>query len=101
MTSSSLSINDEGVVNVSGMLTFSTVAELSAAAPEKFGQQSELVINLADVSRSDSAGLALLIDWMRFAKNNNKSIVFQNIPDQMLAIANASGLDELIPVQIR
>jgi ABC-type transporter Mla MlaB component len=38
---------------------------------------------------------------MRFAKNNNKSIVFQNIPDQMLAIANASGLDELIPVQIR
>jgi phospholipid transport system transporter-binding protein len=99
MTSSNLSINETGNVIVSGDLTFATVTELFDLAPQKFEQQSDLVINLAGVTRSDSAGLALVIEWIRFANNNHKSIVFQNIPDQMLAIAHASGLDELIPVQ--
>ncbi len=99
MTSNNLSINEAGKVIVKGDLTFDTVTKLFDSAPQKFEQQSDLVINLAGVTRSDSAGLALVIEWIRFANKNRKSIVFQNIPDQMLAIAHASGLDELIPVQ--
>lgn len=84
--------------HVTGELTFATVNGLLEQAPALFEEHSQLKIDLANVTRSDSAGLALLIDWMRLAKTNNKEIMFYNIPEQMLAIANASGVDELLPV---
>lgn len=94
----SLSTDNNGVINVSGELTFTTAGQLLTAAPILFEKQSSLEIDLANVTRSDSAGLALLVDWMRYAKNSNKKIVFHHMPTQLLAIANASGLDELLPV---
>lgn len=90
---------ETGHIDVSGELTFTTVNELLESAPVLFAPISMLDIDLADVTRSDSAGLALLIDWMRSAKQMNKNIVFHNIPAQMLAMAHASGLDELLPLQ--
>ncbi len=64
-----------------------------------FESITDLDIDLAEVSHSDSAGLALLIHWIRFAKQTNKKIVFHNIPAQMMAIADVSGLNELLPIQ--
>jgi len=90
---------ETGCINVCGDLTFTTVNDLLVASRGVFAPIAVLDIDLADVSCSDSAGLALLIDWMRSAKQKNKNIVFHNIPAQMLAMAHASGLDELLPLQ--
>lgn len=90
---------ETGCINVCGDLTFATVNDLLVSARRVFTPIKVLDIDLADVSCSDSAGLALLIDWMRAAKEENKPIVFHNIPAQMLAMAHASGLDELLPLQ--
>lgn len=90
---------ETGCINVCGDLTFATVNDLLVSARRVFTPIKVLDIDLADVSCSDSAGLALLIDWMRAAKKENKPIVFHNIPAQMLAMAHASGLDELLPLQ--
>lgn len=90
---------ESGSINVSGDLTFTTVNELLSTSHTLFAPVAELDIDLSDVTRSDSAGLALLIDWMRLAKQMNKNIVFHSIPSQMLAMAHASGLDELLPLQ--
>lgn len=84
---------------LAGELSFATVNDVMTEANSLFEPIEALDIDLAKVTRSDSAGLALLIDWMRTAKSSNKKIVFHNIPAQMLAIATASGLDELIPLQ--
>lgn len=94
----SLSADVHGIINVGGELTFNTVNELLTKAPILFKKHDKLEINLLDVTRSDSAGLALLVDWMRYAKRSNKTIAFHNLPSQMLAIANASGFDELLPI---
>ncbi|MBL1321836.1 MAG: STAS domain-containing protein [Methylophaga sp.] len=85
--------------HVAGELTFATVNTLLEQAPTLFDNHHKLNIDLAAVTRSDSAGLALLIDWMRLAKTNSKEIMFYNIPVQITAIANASGVDELLPTQ--
>ena len=90
---------DTGLFRVGGQLTFSTVNDILGQAQALFEPINTLAIDLAEVTRSDSAGLALLITWMRDAKNSNKNIVFHNIPSQMLAMANASGLVELLPLQ--
>lgn len=94
----SLATDSQGIVNVSGELTFNTANQLLTAAPKLFEQLTKLEIDLANVTRSDSAGLALLVDWMRYARKSNKAIIFHNVPSQMLAIANASGFDELLPI---
>ena len=94
----SLSADNNGVISVSGELTFKTANQILLEAPILFEELSHLEIDLADVTRSDSAGLALLVDWMRYAQRGNKEIVFHHMPKQLLAIANASGLDELLPV---
>jgi phospholipid transport system transporter-binding protein len=90
---------ETGYINVCGDLTFATVNDLLISSRRVFTPITALDIDLADVSCSDSAGLALLIDWMRLAKQQNKNILFHNIPAQMLAMAHASGLDELLPLQ--
>lgn len=84
---------------LSGELSFATVSKVLEQATQMFEPIADLDINLAEVSRSDSAGLALLVHWIRQANKTNKKIVFHNIPAQMLAIADASGLDELLPIQ--
>ena len=53
-------------------------------------------IDLAEVSRSDSAGLALLLEWIAQSNHNNTSITFKNLPEQMQAIIKVSGLETLI-----
>ncbi|PHS24512.1 MAG: sulfate transporter [Methylophaga sp.] len=90
--------SEDNIFRVTGELTFATVNALLEQAPDLFENHHKLNIDLTNVTRSDSAGLALLIDWIRLAKNTNKEIMFYNIPAQMLAISNASGVDELLPV---
>lgn len=99
--SQAISINLEPAsesILVSGELTFATVNAVLGEIQTLATSLPVLNIDLADVTRSDSAGLALLVHWMRVAKTAKKPILFHNIPGQMLAIASASGLDDLLPV---
>jgi phospholipid transport system transporter-binding protein len=86
-------------IRVSGELSFKSVPALVSISQEYFKNDNELDIDLADVSRADSAGVALLIEWQRQAKKLKKSISFLNIPSQMLAIARLSGVDELLSLK--
>ncbi|MCB2426498.1 STAS domain-containing protein [Methylophaga pinxianii] len=84
---------------VSGELTFDTAANGIDMTEELFTDIAVLDVDLSEVTRSDSAGLALLIEWMRQAEKLNKPIRYFNMPTQMLAMAEASGLEELLPLQ--
>jgi phospholipid transport system transporter-binding protein len=84
---------------VSGEMTLDTATDIVAETESLFDQAPTVSIDLTAVSRADSAGLALLITWMRQAKKSGKTISFHNLPTQMQAIARASGLDEFLPIQ--
>lgn len=84
---------------ISGELTLETAKAVLAETESQFDKSAQLDIDLAQVSRADSAGLALLITWMRQAKQSDKKISFAHLPAQMLAIAKASGLDTILPLK--
>lgn len=86
-------------IRVAGELTFNTAANGIEMGKELFAEAAVLEMDLSDVTRSDSAGLALLIEWMRQASSLNKPIRYFNMPPQMVAMAEASGLEELLPLQ--
>ena len=87
----------EGRYLVSGPLQFRTVAETRRQGLRLLSAHPELVLDLGGVTRADSAGLALLIEWMREARHQRVQVHFENIPDQLLAIARASQLDKFLP----
>ena len=88
-----------GRLEIHGDLNFSSVALLWNGAGGTIPQREELDIDLSHVQRSDSAGLALLVEFLRQARQAGQSIRFFNIPAQMLAIARVSALDEVLPLQ--
>ncbi|HEY9199063.1 MAG TPA: STAS domain-containing protein [Gammaproteobacteria bacterium] len=88
----------DGRLILEGELSFATVTRLNGAALELLGEADAIRIDLQGIDRSDSAGLALLVDWMRTAHRLGKPIQFLNIPQQMLAIARVSSLDQVLPL---
>ncbi len=57
------------------------------------------VLDLAAVRRSDSAGLALVVDWLRAARRRGLDLAIEGAPPQLADIARVSGLDGLIGVE--
>jgi len=90
----------DGVLSVRGELSFASVTRLlERSRPLLAAAKGQLVIDLAGVDRSDSAGLALLMEWLRMARGLGTNILFRHVPEQMLAIARASDLERLIPLE--
>ena len=88
----------DGTLVLTGVLTIATVTRIHR---ESLGYFHETVaaprsINLSGVTGADSAGLALLIEWVRLGKQQNCAIKFQNMPAQMLPLARLFGVDHLL-----
>ena len=85
-----------------GQLNFNSVPPLwKKNRLELFGEdnhQQRLIIDLALVERSDSSGLAMLVEWYREAEQCQKTIEFKNLPAQMMDIAKVSGLSDILPM---
>jgi len=90
----------DGSWQVCGELSFASVPGLLKRGGIVFEPEDDkpLCIDLAGVPRADSAGLALLVCWVRQARRHNVRLVFRNVPNQMLKIAGVSGLDGILPL---
>lgn len=93
--------NGNGKFQLCGILSFLTVPELIKRTSGLFDKSVNIEVDLGGVIRSDSAGVALLVEWMNEARHNDKQIRFLNIPLQMLAIARVSSLDQVLPLSRR
>lgn len=94
---SEASISQQGdALKLSGRLNFSSVASLLTANAWLQGEQ--LIVDLSDVERSNSAGLALLLEWMKIAQQKGLQIKYHNVPEQLLVIARAYGVDQDLPI---
>ncbi len=81
---------------VIGSLHFTTVSALLAAGIAAIDAGRAAVIDLAGVTKSDSAGLALLIEWLSVAKAASRPLRFENIPSQLQQLARLSEVEELL-----
>ncbi len=91
---SQIVVENANTWRLSGELCFANVNALLM----EFTQLSLLskggILDLHDVTRTDSAGLALLIELLKRAQN--APITFRNIPAQMQSLATVSGVQELL-----
>jgi phospholipid transport system transporter-binding protein len=85
-----------GTWKLEGNLGFSTVSGLLKDTPRSFSASGDIKLDLSGVVRADSAGLALLVEWLREFERGNRSIEFLNMPEQMRSIAHVCGLVEIL-----
>ncbi len=63
-----------------GELTFATVAGMLTAGP-KVDPTKPAIVDLSGLTRGDSAGLALLIEWLAAARANGRVIRYTGLPE--------------------
>lgn len=80
-------------------LTFETVNEILTESLPLFDGQTSISIDFEEVGESDSAGLALLIEWVSWAGLNDCDIRFENVPQQLKTMAEISEVSGLIGSQ--
>ena len=95
----SLHIDEYGTIAIKGDLDFQSVPELCQNSAKLFSEQTALCIDLTDVNRCDSSGVALLVEWLRQARSSGQTLKFINIPAQMRAIIKVADLEELLPME--
>jgi len=86
-----------GHFRVTGPLTFDSVEQALHASRELFAAHPRIELDLQKVDNTDSAGLALLVEWAGWARREKRSILFRHLPAQALALARISEVDKLLP----
>lgn len=89
-------IEHQNCLVVSGTLNFATVASLWNASLPLLEKQPSLQFDLSKIISANSAGLTLLLEWIRYAREKGKSICFQNMPSQLLSIATVAGVNKIL-----
>ena len=87
-----------GRVVVSGELTFATARDarqLGVLVLES-SRAERIVIDCAGVTRADSAGLAVLLEWLAWSRRKNRPVSFESLPASLVAIARISEVDGLL-----
>ncbi|MBK7540340.1 MAG: STAS domain-containing protein [Candidatus Competibacteraceae bacterium] len=84
-------------LRVRGELDFDSVAELWERAETPLLDESISRVDLGGVRRSNSAGVALLVEWLREAQQRQQVLLFTNVPAQMRAIIEVVDLETLLP----
>lgn len=85
----------ENTFNPSGELTFDTVQSNLKVLKNMFSSEdvSTLELNLSDVIKCDSAGLALLIEARRLSHQYNKNLVIKGASETINSLAEFCGVE--------
>jgi anti-anti-sigma factor len=89
---------DSNTIQLRGVLNYQTVIALNKTLQSLLASLQAPKIDLIGVQFSDSSGLALLIECLRLATQQNKVIEYLNIPTQMQAMAQVMGLNGILPL---
>jgi phospholipid transport system transporter-binding protein len=85
--------------SLSGELTMKNVPQVALeTAPMIASMSGEVSIDLSNITRADSAGLALLIDWLRIARRKKVTLRFERLPEQLLQIVQVCDLHSVLPI---
>jgi phospholipid transport system transporter-binding protein len=89
----------DGRLAVSGELGFATAAAALQTGLALIGAQRAWTVDLSGVTAGDSAGLAVLVEWVSAARARGATLRYEAVPTQFLAVARISDLDGLLLAQ--
>lgn len=79
-----------------GELDFATAAAALEQGEALLGTGPRWTVDLSGVTSGDSAGVAVLLEWLSAASARRVTLRFESIPEQMQAIARISELQDVL-----
>lgn len=97
-------VNDKGNVIVHGHLDRDTISAnfwetLGSIDRNTLKKSQQCKMDLSDVERADSAGLAWLINAVRDTQQNGVSMTLYKMPEKLHKLAKISDADSFLPVE--
>ena len=86
----------DGNFALSGQMTFNTAGQILRESELPFEEHTRIEVDLSGVTRTDSAGLALLLEWITWANHTVREIRFIDTPMRIDAIAKVTEVEELL-----
>ena len=85
-------------VSLKGNLLFSTVSSIltegcTMIANHKAGT---ITIDMSEVEKIDSAGIALLLAWKRLCDENNKKYQLKDVSQQAISLISTNKLEKIL-----
>jgi phospholipid transport system transporter-binding protein len=81
---------------LSGDMTFDTAGQILRQSEEPFEEHTRIEVDLSGVEDTDSAGLALLLEWITWANHTVREIRFLEMPEKIRAIARTTEVEHLL-----
>jgi anti-anti-sigma factor len=92
-----IALADDDSIKVSGCLDVTTVSRYKDAGIRLIDRATTPVFDLGGAEVNGSAAIALLIAWQRHANKVGKEISIINPPANLLDIARACGVSDIVP----
>jgi phospholipid transport system transporter-binding protein len=86
----------DGSFTLTGRMSFDTAGEILRESESLFEHHTLLTVDLSGVTYTDSAGLALLLEWITWANHTVREIRFEGMPEKIDAIAKTTEVDSLL-----
>jgi phospholipid transport system transporter-binding protein len=81
---------------IRGAFGFTTVTAILERSRQLFDDVTVIKVDFSGVSDADSAGLALLLEWVSWARSARREMRFFEIPSQIRAVAEISEVDGIL-----
>jgi phospholipid transport system transporter-binding protein len=79
-----------------GVLGYGTARAALEKGAELFGDTQVIKVDLSGITAGDSAGVALLIEWVSWARAQHREMRFFELPPQIRAIARICEVEDLL-----
>jgi len=89
---------EAGRVHLKGALVFATVVAGLTQLKALLLENKALVVDLQGLEHADSSALALLLQLVDEADQQQADLSFANLPDFLLGIAKLSNAEALLPL---
>ena len=87
-----------GTLSAQGALTFASARRACELGVQTLMQTAgaKLEIDCHGITLSDSAGLAVLLEWLGVARRAGRSLRYTKLPEGLAALAHISDVQELL-----
>lgn len=93
-----VSINNQRQICVAGVVDLDSVQVLCAQGKHLMRDLPKLHVDLSGITDADSSALAMLIEWIRSARDRRQPVEFYNAPAVILDLGRVCGLDQILPL---
>jgi phospholipid transport system transporter-binding protein len=81
---------------IEGEVVFFTVMKLLEESRELFADCKRIELDLAGVTRINTAGLGLVIEWLRWARHEGRVFSISHPPAALLSLARICEAEDII-----